>query len=78
MHVRYKIFLAAIEYLPFSAGDDSKGSFEEIIERYTYFLKNIFVLCKVSAKDAVFQPRFIKSGSYVGSILVSQNRIVGS
>nr|XP_027125162.1 nuclear pore complex protein NUP107 [Coffea arabica]XP_027125163.1 nuclear pore complex protein NUP107 [Coffea arabica] len=33
VHVRYKIFLAAIEYLPFSAGDDSKGSFEEIIER---------------------------------------------
>ncbi|KAL3528565.1 hypothetical protein ACH5RR_007887 [Cinchona calisaya] len=33
VHVRYKIFLSAIEYLPFSAGDDSKGSFEEIIER---------------------------------------------
>ncbi|KAI7735809.1 hypothetical protein M8C21_000571 [Ambrosia artemisiifolia] len=38
VHVRYKIFLSAIEYLPFSPGDhvDSgfeKGSFEEIIER---------------------------------------------
>ncbi|KAK6911833.1 Nuclear pore protein 84/107 [Dillenia turbinata] len=33
MHVKYKIFLSAVEYLPFSPGDDSKGSFEEIIER---------------------------------------------
>nr|GMC51934.1 nuclear pore complex protein NUP107 [Ipomoea batatas] len=33
VHVRYKIFLSAIEYLPFTPEDDSKGSFEEIIER---------------------------------------------
>uniref|UniRef100_A0A5B7BC96 Nuclear pore complex protein n=1 Tax=Davidia involucrata TaxID=16924 RepID=A0A5B7BC96_DAVIN len=33
VHVRYKIFLSAIGYLPFSPGDDSKGSFEEIVER---------------------------------------------
>ncbi|GER45054.1 hypothetical protein STAS_21968 [Striga asiatica] len=33
VHVRYKIFVSAIEYLPFSSEDDSKGSFEEIIER---------------------------------------------
>ena len=33
-HVKYKVFLSAIEYLPFSPGDDSKGSFEEIIERF--------------------------------------------
>ncbi|KAM4110697.1 hypothetical protein ACJW30_05G011300 [Castanea mollissima] len=33
VHVKYKIFLSAMEYLPFSSGDDSKGSFEEIIER---------------------------------------------
>lgn len=33
VHVKYKIFLSAVEYLPFSPGDDSKGSFEEIIER---------------------------------------------
>ncbi|CAI9753709.1 unnamed protein product [Fraxinus pennsylvanica] len=32
-HVRYKIFLSAIEYLPYSPQDDSKGSFEEIIDR---------------------------------------------
>ncbi|KAK4726467.1 hypothetical protein R3W88_031384 [Solanum pinnatisectum] len=32
-HVRYKIFLSAVEYLPFAPEDDSKGSFEEIIER---------------------------------------------
>ncbi|KAK4851211.1 hypothetical protein QYF36_013325 [Acer negundo] len=33
VHVKYKIFRSAMEYLPFSSGDDSKGSFEEIIER---------------------------------------------
>lgn len=33
VHVKYKIFLSAMEYLPFSKGDDSKGSFEEITER---------------------------------------------
>ncbi|XP_052183667.1 nuclear pore complex protein NUP107 [Diospyros lotus] len=33
VHIKYRIFLSAIEYLPFSTGDDSKGSFEEIIER---------------------------------------------
>lgn len=33
VHVKYKIFLSAMEYLPFSPGDDAKGSFEEIIER---------------------------------------------
>ncbi|KAL8230247.1 hypothetical protein R6Q57_000025 [Mikania cordata] len=38
VHVRYKVFLSAIEYLPFSPGDYvdggfEKGSFEEIIER---------------------------------------------
>lgn len=33
VHVRYKIFLSAIEYLPFSPEDDLKGSFEEIIDR---------------------------------------------
>jgi hypothetical protein len=38
VHVKYKIFLSAMEYLPFSPGDDSKGSFEEIIERYHFFI----------------------------------------
>ncbi|KAJ0007609.1 hypothetical protein Pint_29223 [Pistacia integerrima] len=33
VHVKYKIFLSAMGYLPFSPGDDSKGSLEEIIER---------------------------------------------
>ncbi|WCJ39372.1 hypothetical protein M5689_020364 [Euphorbia peplus] len=33
VHVKYKIFLSAMEYLPFSSDNDSKGSFEEIIER---------------------------------------------
>ncbi|PIA42962.1 hypothetical protein AQUCO_02000426v1 [Aquilegia coerulea] len=31
--VKYKIFQSAMEYLPFSPEDDSKGSFEEIIDR---------------------------------------------
>ncbi|KAJ6827274.1 vicilin-like seed storage protein [Iris pallida] len=33
MHVKYKLFLAAIEYLPFSSEDVSKASFEDIVER---------------------------------------------
>ncbi|XP_057746155.1 nuclear pore complex protein NUP107 [Arachis stenosperma] len=33
VHVKYKIFLSAIEYLPFSSEDDSTGNFEDIIER---------------------------------------------
>ncbi|XP_019460751.1 PREDICTED: nuclear pore complex protein NUP107 [Lupinus angustifolius] len=33
IHVKYKIFVSAMEYLPFSSGDDSKGNFEDIIER---------------------------------------------
>ncbi|KAF7843626.1 nuclear pore complex protein NUP107 [Senna tora] len=33
VHVKYKIFHSAIEYLPFSPADDSKGSFVEIIDR---------------------------------------------
>ncbi|KAK9756015.1 hypothetical protein RND81_01G067200 [Saponaria officinalis] len=32
VHVKYKLFLSVVEYLPFSPEDDSKGSFEEIIE----------------------------------------------
>ncbi|OAY70656.1 Nuclear pore complex protein NUP107, partial [Ananas comosus] len=33
IHVKYKLFLSAIEYLPFSSEDKSKASFEDIIER---------------------------------------------
>ncbi|OVA11455.1 Nuclear pore protein 84/107 [Macleaya cordata] len=33
VHVKYKIFISAMEYLPFSPEDDTKGSFEEIIDR---------------------------------------------
>ncbi|KAL2933163.1 hypothetical protein RDABS01_016282 [Bienertia sinuspersici] len=32
VHVKYKLFISAMEYLPFSAEDESRGSFEEIIE----------------------------------------------
>lgn len=51
VHVKYKIFLSAIEYLQFSPLDNSKGSFEEIVERYLYFFFTLevgrikFVLC---------------------------------
>lgn len=38
VHIKYKIFLSAMEYLPFSAENDSKGSFEDIIERYLIVL----------------------------------------
>ncbi|VAH13155.1 unnamed protein product [Triticum turgidum subsp. durum] len=33
LHTMYKLFLSAVEYLPFSSGDASKACFEEIIER---------------------------------------------
>ncbi|URD83216.1 Trypsin [Musa troglodytarum] len=33
MHVKYKLFLLGMEYLPFSSEDDSKACFEDILER---------------------------------------------
>ncbi|TVU23912.1 hypothetical protein EJB05_26300 [Eragrostis curvula] len=33
LHTMYKLFLSAVEYLPFSSLESSKASFEEIIER---------------------------------------------
>lgn len=30
----YKLFLSAVEYLPFSSDDASKACFEDIIERF--------------------------------------------
>lgn len=47
MHVKYKIFLSAMEYLPFSMEDDSKGSFEEIIERYSKVSKPCHFFLKI-------------------------------
>lgn len=38
VHVRYNIFLSAIEYLPFADEDETKGSFTEIIERLSLLL----------------------------------------
>ncbi|XWS18791.1 hypothetical protein CRYUN_Cryun32bG0075200 [Craigia yunnanensis] len=43
LHFKYKIFLSAMEYLPFSQGDDLKGSFEEIIERLQSLQKALVV-----------------------------------
>lgn len=54
MHVRYKIFLSAIEYLPFSPGDDSKGSFEEIIERFLYCF-TIFIYLFICSRMDITQ-----------------------
>lgn len=66
IHVRYKIFLSAIEYLPFAPEDDSKGSFEEIIERFLYsshiFLKFENMQNKVPSKDFVLN--YFKQGSF--------------
>ncbi|KAG8090488.1 hypothetical protein GUJ93_ZPchr0011g26904 [Zizania palustris] len=33
LHTMYKLFLSAVEYLPFSSGDPSKACLEEVIER---------------------------------------------
>ncbi|KAL6491760.1 hypothetical protein OROGR_034125 [Orobanche gracilis] len=41
LHVRIKIFHSAIQHLPFSSEDDSKGSFEEIIERKQHRLQSL-------------------------------------
>lgn len=50
VHVKYKIFLSAMEYLPFFSMDESKGSFEDIIERYLCFIYIIYeiLLIKMS------------------------------
>lgn len=41
IHVKYKLFLSAIEYLPFSSEDKSKASFEDIIERLAAIVDSI-------------------------------------
>ncbi|KAK4267240.1 hypothetical protein QN277_024046 [Acacia crassicarpa] len=41
--VKYKIFLSGMEYLPFSAVDDSKGSFGDILERILLSFREIKV-----------------------------------
>ncbi|KAI3463207.1 hypothetical protein Pfo_019870 [Paulownia fortunei] len=57
VHVRYKIFLSAIEYLPFSSEDDSKGSFEEIIERILSRSREISVGKHDKSSDVAEQHR---------------------
>ncbi|XP_055836323.1 nuclear pore complex protein NUP107 [Solanum dulcamara] len=57
VHVRYKIFLSAIEYLPFAPEDDSKGSFEEIIERVLSSSREIRVGKYDSKTDVAEQHR---------------------
>ncbi|KAG8388433.1 hypothetical protein BUALT_Bualt02G0125400 [Buddleja alternifolia] len=57
VHVRYKIFISAIEYLPFSPEDDSKGSFEEIIERVLSRSREISVGKHEESSDVAEQHR---------------------
>jgi hypothetical protein len=41
----YKLFLSAVEYLPFSSLDASKASCEEIIERFGDFRRQLAIEC---------------------------------
>ncbi|KAL7113980.1 hypothetical protein ACP275_04G093000 [Erythranthe tilingii] len=57
MHVRYKMFISAIEYLPFSPEDESKGSFEEIIERILSRSREISVVKQDKSSDVAEEHR---------------------
>lgn len=57
VYVKYKIFLSAMEYLPFSPGDDSKASFEEIIERVLSRSREIRIGKHDESSDIVEQHR---------------------
>lgn len=59
VYVKYKIFLSAMEYLPFSPGDDSKASFEEIIERYLFVLHLVQIRSKYLRKQLLHQLLFV-------------------
>jgi hypothetical protein len=45
LHNMYKLFLSAVEYLPFSSLDASKASCEEIIERFGDFRRQLAIEC---------------------------------
>ncbi|XP_038898414.1 nuclear pore complex protein NUP107 [Benincasa hispida] len=57
VQVKYKIFLSAIEYLPFSPDGDSKGSFEEIIESVLSRSRETKIGTSDKLSDAVEQHR---------------------
>ncbi|XP_057455040.1 nuclear pore complex protein NUP107 isoform X2 [Lotus japonicus] len=57
VHVKYKIFLSAMEYLPFSSEDDSKGNFEDIIESVLMRSREIKVGKYDSLSDVAEQHR---------------------
>ncbi|KAL7234882.1 hypothetical protein ACSBR1_018366 [Camellia fascicularis] len=65
VHVKYKIFLSAIEYLAFSLGDDLKGSFEEIAERAKSNLENMInhLMLLRSIGCRVFKRLWLYNGS---------------
>ncbi|GMP40730.1 hypothetical protein CsSME_00011064 [Camellia sinensis var. sinensis] len=64
VHVKYKIFLSAIEYLPFSPGDDSKGSFEEIVDRVLSRFREIRPGKYDKSSDVAEQHRLQSSKGY--------------
>ncbi|KAJ0980723.1 hypothetical protein J5N97_008978 [Dioscorea zingiberensis] len=57
LHVKYKLFLSAMEYLPFSSGDNSKASFEDIIERVLARSREIKVVKYERSTDVAEQHR---------------------
>ncbi|XP_023549300.1 nuclear pore complex protein NUP107 [Cucurbita pepo subsp. pepo] len=57
VQVKYKIFLSAIEYLPFSPDGDSRGSFEEIIESVLSRSRETKIGSSDKLSDAVEQHR---------------------
>ncbi|XP_061342885.1 nuclear pore complex protein NUP107 isoform X2 [Gastrolobium bilobum] len=57
IHVKYKIFLSAMEYLPFSSTGDSTGNFEDIIERILLRSRDIKVGKYDNLSDVVEQHR---------------------
>ncbi|KAL8138365.1 hypothetical protein V2J09_004366 [Rumex salicifolius] len=58
LHVKYKLFLSAMEYLPFSPGDDDpRGSFAEILERVLLRSRDYKIYKYDRSSDAAEQHR---------------------
>jgi len=56
----YKLFLSAVEYLPFSSDDASKACFEEIIERFVDPVNMLHKIHRVSDFLFVFVDIFLE------------------
>ncbi|KMT04794.1 hypothetical protein BVRB_7g169670 [Beta vulgaris subsp. vulgaris] len=57
VHIKYKLFLSSLEYLPFSPGDEPRGSFEEIIESVLSRSREIKVSKYENSADVAEQHR---------------------